>query len=68
MARGVIGPDLTHLASRETIAGGELTNNRGNLAGWVVNAPSLKPGALMPRIDLEPGDLHAVLSYLETLR
>ncbi len=67
-AKGVIGPDLTHLASRETIAGGELTNNRGNLSGWVVNAPSLKPGTLMPRIDLEPDELHAVVSYLETLR
>jgi cytochrome c oxidase subunit 2 len=67
-ASGVIGPDLTHVASRATIAGGELTNNRGNLAGWVVNAPSLKPGTLMPRIDLEPSELRAVVSYLETLR
>jgi len=67
-ARGVAGPDLTHLASRATIAGGALTNNRGNLAGWVVNAPSIKPGAAMPRIDLEPDELHAVVAYLETLR
>lgn len=67
-AKGVLGPDLTHVASRETIAGGALTNNRGNLAGWVVNAPSLKPGTLMPRIDLEPAQLHEVVSYLETLR
>jgi hypothetical protein len=34
----------------------------------VVNAPSIKPGAEMPRIDLEPDELHAVVSYLETLR
>lgn len=67
-AKGVLGPDLTHVASRETIAGGALSNNRGNLAGWVVNAPSLKPGTLMPRMDLEPGELHEVVSYLETLR
>ncbi|HET7549818.1 MAG TPA: cytochrome c oxidase subunit II [Gemmatimonadaceae bacterium] len=67
-AKGVMGPDLTHVASRETIAGAALTNNRGNLSGWVVNAPSLKPGTLMPRIDLEPDELHAVVSYLETLR
>jgi cytochrome c oxidase subunit 2 len=66
-ARGVIGPDLTHLASRETIAAGTLANTRGNLAGWVVNAPSMKPGVEMPRIYLEPDELHAVVSYLETL-
>ncbi len=67
-AKGVTGPDLTHFASRETLAGGLLRNTRGNVAGWVVNAPSIKPGAAMPRIDLEPGDLHAVVAYLETLR
>jgi cytochrome c oxidase subunit 2 len=67
-ARGVIGPDLTHLASRHTLAAGALTNSRGNLAGWVVNAPSIKPGTAMPRIELEPDDLHAVVAYLETLR
>ncbi len=67
-AKGAVGPDLTHVASRETIAGGELTNNRGNIAGWVVNAPSIKPGVDMPRIDLEPNELHAVVTYLETLR
>jgi cytochrome c oxidase subunit 2 len=67
-AKGAIGPDLTHVASRETLAGGAITNSRGNLAVWVVNAPSIKPGTLMPRIDLEPDDLHAVVVYLESLR
>jgi cytochrome c oxidase subunit 2 len=67
-ARGVVGPDLTHVASRQTIAGGTLPNTRGTLAGWIVNAPSLKPGVAMPRIDLDPRSLHAILAYLETLR
>jgi cytochrome c oxidase subunit 2 len=67
-AKGVIGPDLTHVASRATLAAGALDNTRGNLAGWVVNAPSIKPGTLMPRVDLEPRELHDVISYLETLR
>lgn len=67
-AKGVIGPDLTHVASRATLAAGTITNTRGNLAGWVVNAPSIKPGVEMPRIPLEPDELHAVVSYLETLR
>jgi cytochrome c oxidase subunit 2 len=67
-AKGVVGPDLTHVASRETLAAGALNNTRGNLAGWVVNAPSIKPGTLMPRVDLEPRELHDVVAYLETLR
>jgi cytochrome c oxidase subunit 2 len=68
-ARGIVAPDLTHLASRETIAAGLLPNNRGNLQGWVVNAPSLKPGTRMPPMNRFNGaELNALVSYLEGLR
>jgi cytochrome c oxidase subunit 2 len=67
-ARGSIGPDLTHLASRTTLAAGTLPNRRGQLAGWVVDAPSIKPGVQMPAQALAPDDLQALLAYLETLR
>ena len=63
-----VGPDLTHLASRRTIAAGTLPNTRGNLAGWIVDPQSIKPGTLMPSNNLSPDDLQALLSYLETLR
>ena len=63
-----LGPDLTHFYSRLTIAGATLTANRGNLAGWVVDAQHVKPGSLMPHIDLNPQDLQNLLAYLETLR
>jgi cytochrome c oxidase subunit 2 len=63
-----IGPDLTHLASRRTIAAGTLPNTRGNLGGWIVNPQAIKPGAKMPSNDLSPDDLRALLAYLETLR
>src|SRR5690606_34948988 len=43
-----LGPDLTHLASRSTIAAGIRENNRGNLSGWITNPHSIKPGVLMP--------------------
>jgi cytochrome c oxidase subunit 2 len=66
-ARGTLGPDLTHLASRRTIAAGTLTNSQGNLAGWITNAPSLKPGVTMPRIDLPPATMHQIVAYLESL-
>ncbi|HJR17533.1 MAG TPA: cytochrome c oxidase subunit II [Gemmatimonadales bacterium] len=67
-ARGVVGPDLTHLASRQTLAAGTLPNTRGHLAGWVGNPQAIKPGNKMPRIPLRPEELHALLAYLGTLR
>jgi len=67
-AAGRLGPDLTHLMSRSTIAAGRLPNNTGSLHGWVANAQAIKPGTRMPRMDLSPEDLHAVVSYLETLK
>jgi cytochrome c oxidase subunit 2 len=62
-----IGPDLTHLASRRTIAAGTLPNTRGNLAGWILDPQRIKPGTRMPPNQLEPADLHALLAYLESL-
>jgi cytochrome c oxidase subunit II len=62
------GPDLTHVASRTTLASAMLPNNRGNLAGWVTNAQSLKPGSEMPTIRLDGRDLQALVAYLEALR
>ncbi len=67
-AGGRLGPDLTHLASRSTLAAGALRNTRGNLAGWIVNPQELKPGTLMPALPLSPSELHAIVGYLETLR
>lgn len=47
-ASGVIGPDLTHLASRKTLAAGAIPNTRGNLAGWIIDPQGIKPGNEMP--------------------
>ncbi len=68
IARGSVGPDLTHLASRKTIAAGNLVNTRGNLAGWIVDAQSTKPGVRMPPMSLSPQDLEPLLDYLESLK
>jgi cytochrome c oxidase subunit 2 len=62
------GPDLTHLASRQTIAAGTLPMTRGHLAGWISNSQSVKPGNRMPPNLLSGDDLQALLTYLETLR
>lgn len=66
-AQGTFGPDLTHMASRETLAAGMLPNNRGNLAGWIVDPQAIKPGNLMPGTDLSGDELQALLVYLESL-
>ena len=63
-----VGPDLTHLASRETIAAGALPNTTGNLAGWILNAQSIKPGSRMPPNQISGSDLQDLLAYLEILR
>jgi cytochrome c oxidase subunit 2 len=61
-------PDLTHFATRSTIAAGTVPNTRGYLAGWIANPQHLKPGNRMPPTGLAADDLQAVVAYLETLR
>jgi len=63
-----VGPDLTHIASRSTIAAGELPGSIGNLGGWVLNAQAIKPGCRMPPNQMSGADLQDLLAYLETLR
>jgi cytochrome c oxidase subunit 2 len=67
-ANGSVGPDLTHLASRQTIAAGTFVNNAHNLAAWITNPPALKPGVMMPATQLAPGDLQALVVWLGTLK
>ncbi|MGH9226574.1 MAG: cytochrome c oxidase subunit II [Acidimicrobiales bacterium] len=67
-ATGTRGPDLTHFASRPTIAASPLPNTPGNLAEWVSDPHSIKRGVAMPAPRLSPDDLQAVLAYLGGLR
>ena len=67
-ANGSVAPDLTHLASRKSIAAGTLPLTRGHLAGWITNSQEIKPGNRMPPVPLSPDDLQALLSYLESLK
>ena len=67
-ARAQVGPDLTHLASRQTLAAGTLPNTRGHLAGWVANPQAIKPGNKMPRVPLRPEEFHPLIEYLMSLK
>lgn len=67
-ASGRVGPDLTHLASRKSIAAGTLTMTRGNLQGWITQPQALKPGTSMPAVPLSGPDADALAAYMESLK
>jgi cytochrome c oxidase subunit 2 len=67
-AGGRVGPDLTHIGSRLTIASGTLPNTPGNLGGWIENPDRIKPGTKMPAVPLGAGQLEAIIAYLESLK
>jgi len=68
LAGSHVGPDLTHLASRRSIAAGTLANTRENLQAWIQDPQSIKPGSRMPATSLRPADLKALVAYLERLK
>ena len=68
VADGRFGPDLTHLMSRETIGSGAAMNTPEYLKIWIRNPSIIKPGALMPAMNLNASDLDNIVAYLESLR
>lgn len=67
-AQNNVGPNLTHLGSRTTIAAGVLENNPQNLAAWIENPQAIKPGALMPAIQMTPEERTDLVNYLLSLK
>jgi cytochrome c oxidase subunit 2 len=63
-----VGPDLSHIASRRSIAAGTLANTHANLATWISDPQSIKPGSRMPSTPLTSSELGALVTYLETLK
>lgn len=68
VSTGVFGPDLTHLMSRQTIGAGVAPLNRGSLMSWMTDPHILKPGVLMPNMQLTPQQVDQVVAYLMTLK
>lgn len=68
-ALGTIGPDLTHVGSRHTLAAGVLPNEPEEMARWIAHPDRTKPGVKMPDFSLLPeSDLQAIATYLESLQ
>lgn len=68
-AAGSIGPDLTHVGSRRTLAGSTLPNDADAFRRWIAQADHIKPQAHMPRFEMLPAQqLTALAAYLEALQ
>ncbi|MDE3053426.1 MAG: cytochrome c oxidase subunit II [Gemmatimonadota bacterium] len=84
MMQGVLGPNLTHVASRTTIAGGLYPNDKEHLELWIKNARVMKPGVLMYTLgagEIDPAtgkptemgkltdqQIADIVAYLQTLK
>lgn len=68
-ANGKVGPDLTHVGRRKTLAAGRLANGPENLARWIRDNQEIKPeNRMLPYRNLEPSELTAISAYLASLR
>ena len=63
-----VGPDLTHVGSRTTIAAGTLTNTLANMERWIAHPQDVKPGNQMPDLHLTDAQVHELARYLERLK
>ncbi len=62
------GPDLAHVASRLTLASGLLKNTPEDLRRWLADPQAVKPGVLMPRVQMSQSELDQLVKYIETLK
>lgn len=67
-AHARFGPDLTHVASRMSLAAGSVPNVVGHMAGWIIDPQRVKPGVNMPQNNLEPEDFTALVEWLHSLK
>jgi cytochrome c oxidase subunit 2 len=67
-AQGTVGPNLTHVGSRQTLAAGVLANTPDNLARWLRDPQAVKPASLMPNLALDDASIGALVAYLHGLK
>lgn len=68
LAQGKVGPNLTHVGSRTTIASGVLPNNADGMHRWLSDPPAVKPGSKMPNLGLNEDQVQKLTAYLESLK
>ncbi len=67
-AQGQLGPDLTNVGGRITLAAGTLENTTKNMEAWIRDPQQIKPGNLMPNVHLSDSDRASITAYLEGLK
>jgi cytochrome c oxidase subunit II len=67
-AQGTVGPDLTHLATRTSLASVTIPNTPAYLAAWIANPQAIKPGTRMPDLGLSRGEVSQLVAYLDSLK
>lgn len=67
-AQGGVGPNLSHVASRTTLAAGEIPNTPREMAAWIRNPQAIKPGDRMPDLGLQNAEITDIVAYLESLK
>ena len=67
-AGGRLGPDLTHVGRRATIAAGTLPMTPEDLDSWIADPQAVNPGVSMPKVDLSPEDRRSIVAYLGSLK
>jgi cytochrome c oxidase subunit 2 len=67
-ATAALGPDLTHVGGRHSLAAGVLDNHVGPMGGWIAGAQDIKPGNRMPSTAVLTGrELRALSAWLASL-
>jgi cytochrome c oxidase subunit II len=66
-AQGLIGPDLTHLEGRRTLAAATIRNTPAELRAWIADPQGIKPGSRMPNLGLSPTQYDEIAAYLRGL-
>ncbi|MGA0600838.1 cytochrome c oxidase subunit II [Caulobacter sp. KR2-114] len=66
-AGAIVGPDLSHIAGRATLAAGTIPNDAAHLSAWISDPDAIKPGVLMPKAPLSAADRAKVVAYLQSL-
>jgi cytochrome c oxidase subunit 2 len=67
-AKADVGPDLTHVGSRATLAALTITNDKAELQDWILHSQEIKPGNQMPDIQISAAQASALAAYLEGLK
>jgi cytochrome c oxidase subunit 2 len=68
VSAGAVGPNFTHFGGRRTIGSAVFDNSAEQLAAWIRNAPAMKPGVLMPPLELADDQIAALVAYLHSLQ